>query len=75
MRERCVFFYPGDDYNGLIRRLSGGNKEGARKVLKEIVADPQQKLAKLQVSTNLCFYLPNIRLFSLPILPRYTHEP
>ena len=32
----------------LIRRLSGGNKEGARKVLKEIVADPQQKLAKLQ---------------------------
>jgi len=37
-----------EDFDGLMRRVSGGRKENARQVLKETVSDPQQRLVKLQ---------------------------
>jgi hypothetical protein len=37
-----------EDFDGLMRRVSGGRKENARQVLQEIVSDPQQRLVKLQ---------------------------
>lgn len=39
-----------EDYSGIMAELSWqGGKEGNRKLLKELVTDPQQRLAKLQV--------------------------
>lgn len=37
-----------EDFDGLMRRVSGGRQENARQVLKEIVSDPQQRLVKLK---------------------------
>ncbi len=37
-----------DNFDGLMRRLSGGGQQGTRQVLKEMVSDPQQRLVKLK---------------------------
>jgi hypothetical protein len=49
--EESAYGHSTEDYQSLLWRLQGGDdREAQRRVLRETVADPRQRLAKVQVS-------------------------